>query len=520
MRYAVTGLVLAAALAAACTSYGSSPGYTPGASAGAEIDRTRLPDDTENYATIEENPFLSVRANPLSTFSIDVDRASYANVRRFITEGKRPPRDAVRIEELVNYFPYDYAEPSGADPLAVTTELARAPWSDEHLLLRVALKGRSVDMRSAPPSNLVFLIDVSGSMMPSNKLPLLKRAFRLLVEQLREEDRIAMVVYAGSAGLVLPSTSGDDKRAILEAIERLEAGGSTAGGAGIRLAYDVAARNHIRGGNNRVILATDGDFNVGVSSDAEMVRLIEEKREQGTFLTVLGVGTGNLKDSRLEQIADKGNGNYAYIDNLLEARKVLVSEMGGTLLTIAKDVKLQLEFNPAHVAAYRLIGYENRLLRDEDFADDTKDAGEVGAGHTVTALYELIPVGASDASRVRGVDSLRYQTMAVRPEAAGSPELVTVKLRWKAPDGEQSQLLERQVLGNVVEPSRDFRFAAAVAAWGMLLRDSEHSGSATFQSVLALAEGAIGDDPAGYRRELVELIGRSSEVAKLATAER
>jgi Ca-activated chloride channel family protein len=422
----------------------------------------------------------------------------------------------VRIEEMVNYFSYDYAEPTGSDPLALTTEVARAPWNDEHLLLRVGLKGRSVDMREAPPSNLVFLIDVSGSMMPANKLPLLKRAFRLLVEQLREEDHVAMVVYAGSAGLVLPPTSGDRKREILAAIDELEAGGSTAGGEGIRLAYDVAAQNHVAYGNNRVILATDGDFNVGVSSDAEMIRLIEEKRQQGTFLTVLGVGTGNLKDSKLEQIADRGNGNYAYIDSELEARKVLVAEMGGTLLTIAKDVKLQLEFNPARVAAYRLIGYENRLLRAEDFADDAKDAGDVGAGHTVTALYELIPVGASDAASVRGVDSLRYQTMSVRADAAESPDLVTVKLRWKAPDGAQSRLLEQPVPGEIAAASSDLRFAAAVAAWGMLLRDSEHRGTATFQSVLTLAEGAIGSDSAGYRREFVELVGRSAEVAELA----
>ncbi|HEX6060209.1 MAG TPA: von Willebrand factor type A domain-containing protein, partial [Gemmatimonadaceae bacterium] len=393
----------------------------PYGTTGDEIDRTRRPDDTEAYAAIEDNPFLAARTNPLSTFSIDVDRASYANVRRFVVGGQRPPKDAVRIEELVNYFPYDYAEPGAEHPLAVTADVTRAPWHGEHLLLRVALRGRSVDMRSAPPSNLVFLIDVSGSMQTPNKLPLLKQAFRLLVEQLREDDHVAIVVYAGSAGLVLPSTPGSDKRTILDAIDRLEAGGSTAGGAGIRLAYAVAAQHHLAEGNNRVVLATDGDFNVGESSDAAMVRLVEERRKQGTFLTVLGFGMGNYKDSKLEQLADKGNGNYAYIDDLLEAKKVLVTEMGGTLVTIAKDVKLQLEFNPAQVAGYRLIGYENRLLRAEDFADDSKDAGELGAGHTVTALYELIPVGARDASRLRGTDSLRYQT-APRDVAAHGGE--------------------------------------------------------------------------------------------------
>ena len=483
--------------------------------AGDSIDRTRRPDNTESYATIEENPFLAARTNPLSTFSIDVDRAAYANVRRFLMSGSRPPKDAVRIEELINYFPYAYPEPGVEHPLAVTTDVTRAPWNAEHLLLRVGLKGRSMDMRAAPPSNLVFLIDVSGSMTPANKLPLLKQAFRLLVEQLRAEDRVAMVVYAGSAGLVLPSTPGDRKREILDAIERLEAGGSTAGGAGIRLAYEIAAKHHLAEGNNRVVLATDGDFNVGVSSDAEMVRLIEEKRKQGTFLTVLGFGMGNIKDSKLEQIADKGNGNYAYIDNLLEAKKVLVTEMGGTLLAIAKDVKLQLEFNPARVAGYRLLGYENRLLRDEDFADDTKDAGELGAGHTVTALYEIIPVGASDAGRVRGADSLRYQTTPSVVATHGD-ELLTVKLRYKTPAGEKSRLLEQRVANRVVVASEDVRFVAAVAAWGMLLRDSEHRGSATFESVLALAEGAVGEDPAGYRREFVDLVRRSEAVAELA----
>jgi Ca-activated chloride channel family protein len=462
--------------------------------------------NTEDYNAIDENPFLSARANPRSTFSIDVDRASYSNVRRFITGGHLPPKDAVRIEELINYFSYDDEKPRGDEPFAVTTEVSAAPWSPAHKLVRVAIKGRAVDTQDLPASNLVFLVDVSGSMQSSDKLPLVKTALRLLVNELRREDRVAIVVYAGAAGLVLPSTPGDRKEAILDAIEGLEAGGSTAGGAGLRLAYDVARRQRVARGNNRVILATDGDFNVGESSDAAMVRLIEERRGQGVFLTVLGFGTGNLKDAKMEQLADRGNGNYAYIDNLLEARKVLVREMGGTLLTIAKDVKLQVELNPERVAGYRLIGYENRALRDEDFADDRKDAGELGAGHSVTALYEVIPVGAEDAATVRGQDPLRYQRGA-RPAAgaAEGAELMYVKLRYKAPDGERSRLVEHAVLDRAGRPSADFTFAAAVAAFGMLLRDSEHRGRATMEGVIAMAERSKGRDEGGYRAEFVRL---------------
>ena len=371
--------------------------------------------NTESYAHIQENVFLATATNPLSTFSIDVDRASYANVRRFIRDGYRPPIDAVRIEELINYFPYSDEGPVGDDPLAIHTEVAPAPWQPLHRLVRIALKGRAIDMSEAPVSNLVFLLDVSGSMNSPDKLPLLKTALGMLVDQLEADDRVAIVVYAGAAGLVLPSTPGSEKGAIIEALQALEAGGSTAGGAGIQLAYKVAAENHIEGGNNRVILATDGDFNIGASSDSEMIRLIEKKRDQGTFLTVLGFGTGNLQDSKMEQIADHGNGNFSYIDSALEAKKVLVTEMGGTLLTIAKDVKLQVEFNPKKVSAYRLIGYENRMLAAEDFTDDTKDAGELGAGHSVTALYEIIPVGVESPVEVPGLDSLRYQTPTVRP---------------------------------------------------------------------------------------------------------
>jgi Ca-activated chloride channel family protein len=362
-----------------------------------------------------------------------------------------------------------------------------------------------VEMRDTPPSNLVFLIDVSGSMSSPDRLPLVQRSLRLLVDQLGDRDRVAIVVYAGAAGLVLPSTRGSDRDRILDAIERLSAGGSTAGGAGLRLAYEVARASHIRGGNNRVILATDGDFNVGVSSDAEMVRLIEEKREQGTFLTVLGFGRGNLKDSKMEQMADRGNGNYAYIDNLLEARKVLVNEVGGTLLTVAKDVKLQVEFNPARVRAYRLIGYENRLLANEDFNDDTRDAGEMGAGHTVTALYEIIPVGARSDARVRGVDEPRYQTPSRPAAASRGAELAFVKIRYKLPDGATSRLMEEPVLDRRGAVSRDLAFAAAVAGFGMLLRESEHAGTLTLPDVIRMAERSRGPDPDGYRAEFIRL---------------
>ncbi|CAA9317427.1 MAG: Putative von Willebrand factor, vWF type A domain protein STM2315, partial [uncultured Gemmatimonadaceae bacterium] len=371
---------------------GAAPGAAPAAgrpSSGAP--RADPEYNTEAYARIYENPFASPRVAPLSTFSIDVDHAAYANVRRFIAEGRRPPADAVRVEELLNYFTYDNPAPAGDAPFSVTSEVGRAPWSPGHQLVRIALQARRIPTEALPPSNLVFLIDVSGSMAPPDKLPLVKQAFRLLVNELRPQDRVAIVVYAGAAGLVLPSTPGSEKARILAALDRLEAGGSTAGGAGLRLAYDVARAHQRRGVNSRVVLATDGDFNVGESSDAAMVRLVEQRRDEGTALTVLGVGTGNLKDAKMEQLADKGNGNYAYLDNLLEAQKALVQEMGGTLVTVAKDVKLQVEFNPRRVAGYRLIGYENRALRDEDFNDDAKDAGELGAGHAVTALYELIP---------------------------------------------------------------------------------------------------------------------------------
>jgi Ca-activated chloride channel family protein len=463
----------------------------------------------ERYAPIHDNGFLGSRENPLSTFSIDVDAASYSNMRRFLSMGQAPPPDAVRIEELINYFDYDYQAPRGNQPFSVTTEISTAPWNPQHQLVLVGLQGRSLDGQELPPSNLVFLIDVSGSMSSPDKLPLIQSAFRLLVPQLRDQDRVAIVVYAGNAGLVLPSTPGSQKEVILEAIDRLTAGGSTAGGAGIQLAYRVAKENFIREGNNRVILATDGDFNVGVSSDAELVQLIEEKRKDGTFLTVLGFGTGNLQDAKMEQLADKGNGQYAYIDNLNEARKIFVQEMRSTLFTIAKDVKIQIEFNPALVASYRLIGYENRILAAEDFNNDIKDAGELGAGHRVTALYEVVPPGA-------GVDGLRYQANPAPPAERHTDELLTVKLRYKEPDGETSRLLTHTFRPREGNATGNIRFASAVAAFGMILRNSEHKGNASPEMVVRLAREAGGDDEFGYREEFIRLVESFRQVRTTA----
>jgi Ca-activated chloride channel family protein len=478
----------------------------------------REPWNTEEYGHTEENPFLAVTANPLSTFSVDVDRASYGNVRRFLLGGQAPPKDAVRIEEMVNYFPYAYEGPTGDDPVAIHTELAPAPWKLQHQLLRIGLQARRVNLRGLPPSNFVFLIDVSGSMGVPNKLPLVKASLGMLVNNLRHEDRVAIVVYAGSAGLVLASTAGDQRATILEAIDRLESGGSTAGGAGIKRAYDEAVSNFIRGGNNRVILATDGDFNVGVSSDGELVRLIEDRRRTGVFLTVLGFGMGNLKDSKMEQLADHGNGNYAYIDNLLEAKKTLVHEMGGTLFTVAKDVKIQVEFNPARVRAYRLIGYENRLLAAEDFTNDAKDAGEMGAGHSVTALYEIVPVGVQTDVNIRVPDSLRYQSQRT-PTGGTGTELGFVKVRYKQPDGDRSRLLTHPVSTEASRsPSTDFRFQAAVAEFGLLLKGSAYRGSATFADVIAAARASQGDDSEGYRTEFVRLAQAAQSIG-LARAE-
>ncbi|MFI5336593.1 MAG: von Willebrand factor type A domain-containing protein [Opitutales bacterium] len=465
--------------------------------------------NTEAYAYREDNPFLAVGQNPLSTFAIDVDTAAYANVRRFLAAGQRPPRDAVRIEELVNYFPYDYAGPQAGAPFAAHLEVASAPWAPEHRLVRIGLKGREVSEAARPPASLVFLLDVSGSMDEPNKLPLVKRSMRLLVDKLRADDRVAIVTYAGTSGLALPSTSLRDKGAILAAIDGLEAGGSTNGGAGLQLAYDIAKANFRPGGVNRVLLATDGDFNVGVTGEGDLVRLIEEKAKSGVFLTVLGFGMGNYKDATLEKLAERGHGNYAYIDTLAEARKALVEQAGGTLVTIAKDVKIQVEFNPAAVQAYRLIGYENRLLRPEDFNNDKIDAGEIGAGHTVTALYEVVPTGVPLPETGR-VDPLKYQRPADPGRRAGnSAEMLTVKVRYKEPAGEVSNRLEfplRDEGRQFADASTDFKFAAAVASFGMILRDSPHKGAATLTEVAAWAQDGTGRDPGGYRSEFIGLV--------------
>lgn len=465
--------------------------------------------NTESYDKISENQFVSALSNPLSTFSVDVDRAAYANIRRFLTSSQLPPPDAVRIEEMINYFDYSYPSPRGPEPFSVNLELAQCPWNKEHQLISIGLKGKEIAVNSLPSSNLVFLLDVSGSMDEPNKLPLLKQSFSILVDKLRSSDRVAMVVYAGAAGLVLPSTSCDDKAKILEAFDKLQAGGSTAGGEGIKLAYEIAKQNFIKGGNNRVILATDGDFNIGESSDAAMERLIEQKRQEGIYLTVLGFGMGNYKDSKMEKLSNAGNGNYAYIDNIMEAQKTLGKEFFGTIYTIAKDVKIQVEFNPAKVKAYRLIGYENRMLKAEDFNDDKKDAGEIGSGHTVTALYEIIPAGSKET--IPGIDELEYQKTSV----VSSPDIMTLKLRYKEPDGETSKLLKQKVSESdfMKSLSDDFRWAAAVAEFGLILRDSKFKGDSEFKQVLEFAEAAKGNDPDGYRAEFIKLV-KTAELLK------
>jgi Ca-activated chloride channel family protein len=464
--------------------------------------------NTESYSTIHENIFHDPNRVPLSTFSIDVDAASYSNVRRFLRQGQLPPKDAVRIEEMINYFTYNYNQPKGEDPFSVFTELATAPWNPDHRLLHIGLQGKKVPLENLPPSNLVFLLDVSGSMNSPDKLGLLISAFKLLTHQLRPADKVSIVVYAGAAGMVLPPTSGKNQQTILDALSQLQAGGSTAGGEGIQLAYKIAREKFLEGGNNRVILATDGDFNVGASSDAEMERLIEQERSHGVFLTVLGFGMGNYKDSKMEVLADRGNGNYAYIDDILEARKVLVNEFGGTLFTIAKDVKIQIEFNPQQVKAYRLIGYENRKLNDEDFNDDRKDAGELGSGHTVTALYEIILNGRENSQGiVKEIDDLKYQQSTATPDF--SSELMTLKLRYKLPQETQSRLISKTVIAESTDyalASENFRWSAAVASFGMLLRESEFHGDATFADVEQWAREAIGNDAQGYRSEFIKLV--------------
>ncbi|MEM9022219.1 MAG: von Willebrand factor type A domain-containing protein [Bacteroidota bacterium] len=463
----------------------------------------------EAYDHPGESGFQQVVENPLSTFSIDVDAASYANVRRFINNGMQPPTDAVRVEEMINYFNYNYPGPTGRDPFAIHTEVSTCPWETEHRLVHIGLKGLKLETSDLAPQNLVFLIDVSGSMSDYNKLALVKRSLRLLVQQLRPQDRLSIVTYASSTQVALRSTVGDKKERILQTIESLEASGSTAGGKGIQLAYQQAEKAFIAKGNNRVILCTDGDFNVGISSDQALVKLIEEKRTNGVFLTVLGYGMGNYKDSKMEKLADKGNGNYAYIDNILEAKKVLVNEMGGTLQTIAKDVKLQVEFNPVKVRSYRLIGYENRLLEKEDFNDDTKDAGELGAGHTVTALYEVVPATTEDAALNNLVDPLRYQDAITTIQAIEGNELFTVKFRYKPIDEEHSQLITNHVHDQQIPleaTTNTYRFSAAVAAFGMLLTNSEHRGNASVRQILKMARSAKGEDFNGYRAEFIRLV--------------
>jgi Ca-activated chloride channel family protein len=518
----VTGYGARKGMASKAVSIPSSDAYS-GYISHRPVNRFNNNFNTEGYASIDDNGFKNVKHNPLSTFSIDVDNASYSNIRRFINSGVLPPPEAVRIEEMINYFKYDYAEPKGEHPFSVYTELAVCPWNTGHQLLQIGLKGRSIDKSSLPPSNLVFLIDVSGSMNAPNKLPLLKSAFGLLVSELRPQDHVAIVVYAGAAGLVLESTPGNRKEVIMNAINHLEAGGSTAGGAGLRLAYNKASENFVRGGNNRIILATDGDFNVGESSNGGMERLVEENRERGIFITVLGFGMGNIKDDKMEIIADKGNGNYSYIDNLQEARRVLVREFGGTLFTIAKDVKLQIEFNPEKVSSYRLIGYENRLLNDEDFNNDAKDAGEMGSGHCVTALYELVPAGMDD--NIPSIDPLKYQRPVKAPdrnENSYSNEYLTIKLRYKKPDGMTSMLMEKPVKGYVndlEDASANLRFAAAVSEFGMVLRNSEFKGSSTLESAIQLARSARGEDDEGYRSEFIRIVETARGIRPLADRE-
>lgn len=471
----------------------------------------------EEYESYRENGFLPALKNPLSTFSLDVDAASYGNIRRMINQGQMPPEDAVRIEEMVNYFGYTYPQPRGEHPVNIVTETAVCPWNRKHRVLRIGVKAKEIASENLPAGNFVFLIDVSGSMYSANKLPLVKSSMKLLLNNLRAKDRVAVVAYAGAAGEVLPSTSGADKQKISDALENLQAGGSTAGGAGIRLAYRIAEKNFVEGGNNRVILCTDGDFNVGVSSTGELESLIEQKRKSGIFLTVLGYGMGNYKDNKLQTLAQKGNGNHAYIDNLQEANKVLVNEFGGTMYAVAKDVKIQVEFNPAFVNAYRLIGYESRLLADEDFNDDSKDAGELGAGHTVTALYEMVPVGVEIPSGK--VDRLKYQTQEEKLSTSkftDSNELLTVKLRYKNPEESVSRKLEIPVPAKRanLEVSEDFTFAMAVAMFGQLLRDSHFKGDATYAKVVSLARKGLNNDPNGYRREFVRLVEAVDQLKK------
>ncbi|ATL46118.1 hypothetical protein COR50_02460 [Chitinophaga caeni] len=485
-----------------------------GDGSGSYMSRRMPMQENEEYASRTENDFHRVKNAALSTFSIDVDRASYSNVRRYLNDGQLPPKNAVKIEELINYFDYNYPQPEAGNPAGISAELGNCPWNKEHFLARIAVQAEKIPTTSLPSSNLVFLIDVSGSMWSENKLPLVKKAFRVLVDQLRPQDRVAIVTYAGNAGLVLESTPGSQKSKILNAIDELQAGGSTAGGAGIQLAYKIAQLNLIAPGNNRVILATDGDFNVGISNPGSLQDLISKEKEKGIYLSVLGFGMGNLKDDNLETLADKGNGNYAYIDNFEEARRTFVTEFGGTMFTVADDVKLQIEFNPKWIKAYRLVGYENRLLNDEDFNDDKKDAGEMGSGHTVTALYELVPVNA--VFRQGKIDDLKYQEVVSLSKY--SQEVLTVKMRYKKPGQKQSLLLSKVLMMNAyknteAKASEDFRFSAAVATFGLILSDSKYKSSASFDMALTLAKNAKGNDEEGYRAEFIQMIKKAALLA-------
>ena len=465
---------------------------------------------TETYKAIDENGFKSTATDPLTTFAADVDNASYSNVRRMLNDKQKPDKDAVRIEELINYFDYNYTPPAEGSktPLNATTTLSKCPWNPDNYLLRIGLQAKKIDLTKAPPSNIVFLIDTSGSMYSPDKLPLLKESFKLLLESLRPEDRVAIVVYAGAERVALPSTPAKEKDTIIKVLENLEAGGSTAGGAGIQKAYQIARENFIEKGNNRIILATDGDFNVGVRSDGELKRLVEKERQSGVYISVLGYGMGNYRDDMLETIANKGNGNYAYIDNIAEAKKVLVNEFGGTLYTVAKDVKLQLEFNPQYVKQYRQIGYENRALANEDFKDDSKDAGEIGAGHTVTVLYELVP------AKGKTTDELRYQKQNTQ---AHKDELAFLKIRYKDPYIKRAKSVEESTpipftLTDLAQTDDDYRFAAAVAEWGMLLRNSKYKAQSSYNQVLELAKNALGEDKESYRKEFIDLVELSEKI--------
>jgi Ca-activated chloride channel family protein len=465
-------------------------------------------ENNETYSMFSENRFKDAQSEPVSTFSLDVDVASYSNVRRMINQGKKPPVDAVRVEQFINYFSYNYPVPTGKEPVSILTEAQPCPWNREHLLVRIGVKAKEIPTENLPVSNFVFLIDVSGSMYSPNRLPLVKSSLKLLTNNLRDKDHVSIVVYAGAAGVVLPATSGADKQKIWEAIEALEAGGSTAGGEGLKLAYSVAQQNFVKDGNNRIILCTDGDFNVGISSERELENFIEAQRKTGVFLTVLGYGMGNYKDSKLQTLSQKGNGNHAYIDNIQEANRVLVQEFGATMYAVAKDVKMQIEFNPAYVNAYRLIGYESRLLNREDFNNDAKDAGDLGAGHTVTAFYEIIPKGVINKF-AGSIDPLKYQKpQNTKSDLNYNNEMMYVKLRYKPLSSESSILMEHPVLlsATMKQPGEEFLFASAVALFGQLLRNSEFTGTATYDDVIKLARNGLGDDNRGYRREFLRLV--------------